>query len=158
MPTTTKNSTAKNATAKAVASKSVKNPSTHSTPKLEPDFSSHNEQAEQEVGQLSLDVYESSSELIILAPIAGVKLDDINLSITEDVLTISGKRKLESRIASDDYLIQECFWGEFSRAIVLPDHIDSTRISASFKDGILKVSIPKIAGSSKAKLIKIQSS
>jgi len=96
--------------------------------------------------------------LIIVAPIAGVKLEDINLSITEDVLTISGKRNLEFRVPADDYLIQECFWGEFSRSIVLPDHADSSRINASFKDGVLKISIPKTAGNSKTKLIKIKSS
>lgn len=117
------------------------------------------DQAEKEMGQLSLDVYDSPTELIIIAPIAGVKLEDINLSITEDVLTVSGKRNLEFSAPNDDYLIQECFWGEFSRSIVLPDHVDSGRISASFKDGILRISIPKTpGGDSKTKLIKIQSS
>lgn len=129
-------------------------------------------QAEKEMGQLSLDVYDSPSELIIIAPIAGVKLEDINLSITEDVLTVHGKRHLQflapgdsrradiiDASASDDYLIQECFWGEFSRSIVLPDHVDSGKISASFKDGILRISIPKTpGGDSKTKLIKIKSS
>jgi HSP20 family protein len=86
-----------------------------------------------------------------------VKLSDINLSITEDVLTLSGKRNLEFQISTDDYLIQECFWGDFSRAIVLPDNIDQTRITASFKDGILKITIPKTSNKNKTKLIRIKS-
>lgn len=114
-------------------------------------------QAEEEIGQLSVDVYESPNELIIVAPIAGVKLSDINLSVTEDVLTISGKRQLEFKIPQDDYLIQECFWGEFSRSIVLPDNVDQSRILASFKDGILKITIPKTDTGNKPKLIRIKS-
>jgi HSP20 family protein len=111
-----------------------------------------------EVGQLSLDVYETGKELIIVAPIAGVKMDDINLSLTEDVLTISGKRNLENNVSEDDYLIQECFWGEFSRSIVLPDNADGTKIQASFKDGVLKIAIPRNADNNKTKVIKIKSS
>ena len=115
-------------------------------------------EAEQDMGQLSVDVYESPSELIIVAPIAGVKISDINISVTEDVLTISGQRKLEFQIPQDDYLIQECFWGEFSRSIVLPDNIDPASINASFKDGILKVTIAKNNSGSKTKLIRIKQS
>jgi len=116
-----------------------------------------NDTSPTEIGQLSVDVYESNTELTIIAPVAGVKLSDINLSITEDVLTLSGKRNLEFQISTDDYLIQECFWGDFSRAIVLPDNIDQTRITASFKDGILKVTIPKTSTKQKTKLIRIKS-
>src|SRR5438874_1111207 len=71
-------------------------------------------------GQLAVDVYQTSTEIIILAPIAGVKLSDLNVSITEDVLSIKGKRCLEFDVPEQDYLTQECFWGDFSRAIVLP--------------------------------------
>lgn len=110
-----------------------------------------------ELGQLSVDVYESPAQLIILAPIAGVKLSDISLNLTEDVLTIEGHRRLEDEMAGDDYLIQECFWGAFSRSIVLPDNADTGRISASFKDGILKITIPKTgSGDQKTKLIRIK--
>lgn len=115
------------------------------------------EQTEEDIGQLSVDVYESPNELLIIAPIAGVKISDINISISEDVLSISGQRKLEFKIPQDDYLIQECFWGKFSRAIVLPDNIDSNSISASFKDGILKITINKNSPGHKSKLIRIKS-
>lgn len=125
------------------------------TPSPSTEDSSNLDQAE--IGQLSVDVYESNTELTIVAPVAGVKLSDINLSITEDVLTLSGKRNLEFQISTDDYLIQECFWGDFSRAIVLPDNIDQTRITASFKDGILRITIPKTSNKNKTKLIRIKS-
>lgn len=114
---------------------------------------------EQDLGQLSVDVYENPHELIILAPVAGVKLSEINISLTEDILTIEGSRELERELSGEDYLIQECFWGKFSRSIVLPDHVDTSRIAASFKDGILKITIPKDgSNNSKTKLIRIKNS
>ena len=127
---------------------------THTSPKPTESIPGNNDL---EVGQLSLDVYETPTELILIAPIAGVKLEDINLSITDDVLTISGSRHLEYKLANEEYLIQECFWGDFSRSIMLPDNIDSSKIAASFKDGVLKVSIPRTQGTNKTKLIKIKS-
>jgi HSP20 family protein len=113
-------------------------------------------EAEEEIGQLSVDVYESPSELTIIAPIAGVKLQDINIGLTDDILVISGKRSLDFKMPVDDYIIQECFWGEFSRSIVLPDNADQSQISASFKEGILKITIPKTPGHNKTKLIRIK--
>jgi HSP20 family protein len=95
-------------------------------------------------GQLALDIYQTPTQIVIVAPIAGVKLDDIDVSVTEDVLTIKGKRYLEFDIAEEDYFTQECFWGDFSRSIVLPASVDTSKISASFKDAVLKISIPKV--------------
>lgn len=105
-------------------------------------------------GQLALDVYQTPTEIVIVAPIAGVKLSDLNVSMTEDVLTIKGKRNLEFDIPEEDYLTQECFWGDFSRSILLPASIDGTKISASFKDAVLKISIPRTERT-KTKLIRI---
>jgi HSP20 family protein len=113
---------------------------------------------EQEMGQLSVDVYELPGELVIIAPVAGIKLEDVNISLTEDVLTISGSRELEHKISKDGYLIQECFWGEFSRSIVLPDNINADKITASFKDGVLKITIPRTATGNATKLIRIKNS
>ncbi len=94
-------------------------------------------------GQLALDVYQTNTEIIIVAPIAGVKLSDISVSITEDVLTIKGTRDFEFNVRDEDYLTQECFWGGFSRSIVLPASVDSSKINASFKDCVLKISLPR---------------
>jgi len=110
---------------------------------------SHNE------GQLSIDVYETPTLLVIVAPVAGVKLSDINVTVTEDVLTIKGARQQEFSIPEEDYLIQECFWGEFSRSIVLPSNVDSTKINATFKDSILTVTLPRTE-KTKTKVVKIK--
>ena len=106
-------------------------------------------------GQLALDVYQTSNEIVILAPIAGVKMNDISVTVTEDVLTIKGKRYLEFNIPDEDYLTQECFWGDFSRSIVLPSSADTTKISAGMKDAVLKISIPRTERT-KTRLIRIK--
>lgn len=107
-------------------------------------------------GKLALDVYQTSSHIHIIAPVAGVKLDDINVSVTEDVLNISGTRNLSIDIPDEDYFTKECFWGNFSRSIILPSAVDSTKIVASFKDGVLKISIPKTQRT-KTKVVRINS-
>ncbi len=107
-------------------------------------------------GQLALDVYQTSNEIVIVAPIAGVKMNDISVTVTEDVLTIKGKRYLEFNIPDEDYLTQECFWGDFSRSIVLPSSADTSKINASMKDAVLKISIPRTERT-KTRLIRIKS-
>jgi HSP20 family protein len=106
-------------------------------------------------GQLALDVYQTPTEIVITAPIAGVKMADINVTVTEDVLTIKGKRCLEFNIPDEDYLTQECFWGDFSRSIVLPSSADTTKINASMKDAVLKITIPRTERT-KTRLIRIK--
>lgn len=94
-------------------------------------------------GQLALDIYQTDDEIVILSAIAGVSEDDLNISVTDEVLTIKGKRHLENKVNEQDYLTKECFWGDFSRSIVLPASADSSKIAASFKNGILKITIPR---------------
>lgn len=94
-------------------------------------------------GQLALDVYQTDDNLIIKAPIAGVKLKDINITITDDVLTIKGSRMIDEEILKDKYYTQECYWGPFSRSIILPGNVETEKTAAHFKDGILKIVIPK---------------
>ncbi len=106
-------------------------------------------------GQLALDVYQTQNEIVIVAPIAGVKMNDISVTVTEDVLTIKGKRYLEFNIPDEDYLTQECFWGDFSRSIVLPSSADTSKINASMKDAVLKISIPRTERT-KTRLIRIK--
>lgn len=97
-------------------------------------------------GQLALDVFQTEDYIYIVAPIAGVELKDMTVSVTDDILTIKGARSFEHEetIPEENYYTQECFWGEFSRSIVLPGTVDTNKISASLKDGILKIKIPKI--------------
>ncbi len=106
-------------------------------------------------GQLALDVYQTDKNIVILAPVAGVKLEDMNVEVTDDVLTIKGHRQYEHTVKEENYFTQECFWGDFSRSIVLPASVDSNKISASFNDGVLKIEIPKIE-KARSKVIKIK--
>lgn len=96
------------------------------------------------VGELAVDVFQTPDEIVVVAPVAGVTSDDLAINITEGVLVISGQRHLEFDVAQADYFTQECFWGSFSRSIILPEAVDATSVTASFKDGILTVRIPKI--------------
>lgn len=95
-------------------------------------------------GQLALDVYQTKTHIVVLAPIAGVKLEDMEVEVSDDVLTIKGHRQYENTVEQEHYFTQECFWGDFSRSIVLPASVDTNKIGASFDDGVLKIEIPKI--------------
>ena len=107
-------------------------------------------------GQLTIDVYQTPQDIIIKSAVAGVKPEDIDISITNDMVTIKGKREVEDTIKSDDYFYQECYWGRFSRSVILPVDVDSDRVSASLKNGILTVKLPKI-DKAKVKKVKIKS-
>ncbi len=106
-------------------------------------------------GQLALDVYQTKDHIVILAPIAGVKPEDMSVEMTDDVLTIKGKRHFEKIVKDEHYFTQECFWGDFSRSIVLPASVNTGKISAAFTDGVLKITIPKIE-KIKSKVIRIK--
>lgn len=95
-------------------------------------------------GELSLDVYEDEGQIVVRAPIAGVDLADLDINFSQGVLTIKGERKGGQSIKDDKYFIKECFWGKFSRSILLPDEIDSGKIKAHIKNGVLTVVLPKL--------------
>lgn len=100
-----------------------------------------------------MDIYEFENYYIIKAPIAGVKLSDLDIEITDNVITIRGNRQQGDSIPSDQYYLQECFWGEFSRSVTLPFTIDPKKIKATFnKECILKILIPK---EEKVKIVRI---
>ncbi|MBU1151722.1 Hsp20/alpha crystallin family protein [Patescibacteria group bacterium] len=111
---------------------------------------------EEEEGQLALDILNLEDKIIILAPIAGVKEEHISLSITDDVLTIRGKRKAKYNLPEEDFYTKECFWGNFSRSIVLPLNADSSKIEANFEDNVLEIIIGKKEEGEKTKVIKIK--
>ena len=107
-----------------------------------------------EIGQLSLDIFQTKLEIIIIAPIAGTSLKDINITVTDDVLTIKGTRENPHEADENDYLTKECFYGPFSRSIVLPKNANTKEISASSKQNILEIRIPKTS-EEKTKVVKI---
>lgn len=99
---------------------------------------------EDEVGELSVDMYETSKEIIIESMIAGVKPEDLQISTTHDTITVAGKREANTHIKEDQYLIQELFWGSFSRTVQLPADIAVDEAEAVEKHGLLIIRLPKI--------------
>ena len=96
------------------------------------------------VGELSVDVYETPKEIIIEAMIAGVKPEDLHIATTHNSITVSGKREANTHIKPDDYIVQELYWGQFSRTIELPNDIAVDDAEAVEKHGLLIVRLPKI--------------
>ncbi len=97
-----------------------------------------------EEGQLSVDVYQDKSSIIIKSTIAGVEPDDIDISFHNDMLTIRGERKHDKTVSEDDYFYKECYWGSFSRSIILPLEVQVEKIKATIKNGILTIVLPKV--------------
>jgi HSP20 family protein len=95
------------------------------------------------VGQLTVDVYQTPDEIIVESAIAGVKPEDIDINVTSDSISIKGTRHREKRVADEDYLYQECYWGRFARSIILPQEIDPENADVAFRNGILTVTLPK---------------
>lgn len=97
-----------------------------------------------EEGELSIDVYQNQNEIIIKTMVAGVKPEDLDVSISRDTVTVKGKRESERTIADDDYFHKELYWGTFSRTIVLPQEIDVDGAEAVEKHGLLIIKLPKL--------------
>ena len=97
-------------------------------------------------GQLPIDVLENDTEVLIVAPFAGADIEQAEVIIKNDVLTIRGRREMEIDdygFKRKDYFLQECFWGEFSRSVILPPSADTQTIEATQKNHILYIRIPK---------------
>ncbi len=107
-------------------------------------------------GQLAVDVYQTKDTIVIKAPIAGVKPEDIDVAISEDVVTIRGDRKESTTIAKDSYYVQECFWGSFSRSVILPTSTVADKAEAGLNNGVLTIEIPKVVPEDKVKKIKVK--
>ncbi len=110
------------------------------------------EEGDMEEGELSVDVYQTPSEIIIEAMVAGVKPEDLHLSITRDMVTIKGRREGNSQVSGDDYFYKELYWGSFSRTILLPHEVEIEDAEAVEKHGLLIVRLPKIDKARQTKL------
>jgi len=106
-------------------------------------------------GELAVDVYQTDNEIVIQSTIAGVKPEDLDISIENDTITISGERKNIVEDTGKNYFYQECFWGAFSREIILPEEVDGGRAEATMKDGVFTLRIPKIERQ-KIKKVKVR--
>lgn len=103
-------------------------------------------------GQLPVDVYETAGEIVIRAFIAGVRPDEVNVSISRDQVVIEGSRENHTEAADAEYHYEELFWGSFSRTIHLPNEVDVDNSSAGAKDGLLTLILPKLDKSRQTKL------
>jgi HSP20 family protein len=112
------------------------------------------EEAEGEEGQLTIDVYQTDSDIVIKSTIAGVNPEDIDISITNDMVTIRGRRTKDEKIELENYYYQELYWGAFSRSVILPVEVNADKTKAAIKNGILTIRLPK-SEKIKTKKIKI---
>lgn len=99
---------------------------------------------EDSVGQLAVDVSQTADSIVIKAMVAGVKPEDLDVSITRDIVTIRGRRMEDSTVTNNDYFLKELYWGEFARTIVLPAEIESEEADAQERHGLLIIRLPKI--------------
>ena len=110
------------------------------------------EEPEMEEGELSVDVYQTASEIIIEAMVAGVKPEDLHLSITRDMVTIKGRRDGNTQVNHDDYFYKELYWGTFTRTILLPHEVEIEEAEAVEKHGLLIIRLPKVDKARQTKL------
>ena len=95
-------------------------------------------------GQLAVDVYETEEELVIKARTAGVDRNDLDVSISDGILTISGTLSSGDETDVNNWHIQECYWGEFSRTLALPVAVKEEGVKAELKDGVLTITFEKV--------------
>lgn len=95
-------------------------------------------------GTLTIDVYQSENEIVIESAIAGVRPEDLDITATNESVSIKGLRHRDESIADDKYFYQECFWGKFSRSVILPQEVDPEEAKVSYRNGILTIKLPKI--------------
>ncbi len=107
---------------------------------------------EERDGELTVDVYQNNDTIVIKAMIAGVRPEDLDISITRDLVTIKGKREEERTVREEDYFMRELYWGSFSRTITLPEEIDVDEAEAMEKHGLLILKLPKLDKKRQSKL------
>lgn len=103
-------------------------------------------------GELSVDVYETAQNIIVKAIVAGVKKEDLDISLSRDMVSIKGSRVSESTVDDGDYFHKELYWGSFSRTILLPQEIDVDKAEAFEDKGLLTLKLPKVDKGRQAKI------
>jgi|SRR3989344_2649258 len=99
---------------------------------------------ELEEGQLSVDAYQTSSEIVIQAMVAGARMEDLDVSITQDTIIIKGKRMDARRVDDTDFFERELYWGNFGRTLLLPQEVDPDEAEATMKNGMLTIRVQKL--------------
>lgn len=103
-------------------------------------------------GELSLDVFQTPDDIIVRAMIPGVRKDDMDISISRDSITIKGSRKEDKVISDQDYVVQELYWGSFSRTVQFPHEVDIEHAEATENQGMLTIKLPRVDKERQAKL------
>jgi HSP20 family protein len=103
----------------------------------------------------SCDIYETDNEIVVKAESPGMRKEDVKVSIRDNVLTLSGERKFEEETKKENYRRIERTYGAFTRSFTLPAYVDSKKVTAEFKDGLLEVKLPKMEGA-KPKEVEIK--
>lgn len=103
-------------------------------------------------GQLAVDVYETKERLVVKGRVAGVNKQDLDVSISDNTLSIRGTLSAGNDDGVENYFVQECYWGEFSRSIALPVPVKEDEIEALLKDGVLTISFTKLKQDSVKKI------
>jgi len=111
---------------------------------------------QEEEGELTVDIYDDGDYIVIQAIVGGVKPEDIDVQVTDDVVTVRGKRSRSQEIENDNFYYRELYWGSFSRSIILPQEIISDEAEASMKNGLLTVKLPK-RDRNKAQKLRVKS-
>jgi len=111
-----------------------------------------------EIGEgMTLDMYQTEKDLVVQVPLPGVKPEDVDISVTGDVLTIKAERKEEHKVEEADYFYRESRYGSFSRSVSLPVDVDADKAEANFENGMLTLTLPK-AEVARAKKIPVKHS
>ena len=105
-----------------------------------------------EVGELVVDVFETNANFVVSSAIAGVQIKDIDISLEKDMMIIKGNRPDPHDHPDKKYFYQECYWGPFSRKIILPENIDIDNADAQIDKGVLTITIPKNEATAKGKV------
>jgi HSP20 family molecular chaperone IbpA len=111
---------------------------------------------EEQEAELTVDLYQTPTDIIVQTMVAGVQPDNLNITITRDMVTIKGKREENQSILKDNYFVKELYWGSFSRTISLPEEVDPEEAEAIEKHGLLIIKLPKLDKNRETKL-KIKS-
>lgn len=107
---------------------------------------------EEKVGQLTVDVHQTNDHIVVKTMVAGVRPEDLDITITRDMVTIRGKREEDRVIQDDNYFIRELYWGSFARTITLPEEVDVEEADAIEKHGLLILKLPKLDKKRQTKL------
>lgn len=117
----------------------------HTVAEQEPENPLHEsrEDSAEEEGELTVDIYNKGDAIVIQSTVAGVRPEHLDVGITDDMVTIRGRRERTDRVQEEHYYYKELFWGTFSRQIILPEEIEQEEAEASLQHGLLTVKLPK---------------